>query len=277
MAICGSLRRVAVTIALAFGVLSANPAHATLMFDGVATGTGAGIGTSNVVLTVQNTPTEQGCVGWNGTVDIIGSPACPGGLSPTITGGDEKTGSSQTQTRTVAQAGVLSGASLVLIVNVSELAGTLFTTENLSLSIYSPTGAVLFNSGNLFGAGVPPAGGVTLNSSLQGQANLGFAFVLHATEAAAIDPFLCTSALVLGCGGLSAQTLATNANNRIGLAALLTNVQGGNETFSVADLANVSLAPPPNVTPEPSPLVTFAVGLVFLGLSRKILRRRSTP
>ena len=63
MAIGGSLRSVAVTIALAFGVLSANPAHATLMFDGVATGTGAGIGTSNVVLTVQNTPTEQGCVG----------------------------------------------------------------------------------------------------------------------------------------------------------------------------------------------------------------------
>src|SRR5436190_22237316 len=90
-------------------LLAASPSNAALIFDGVATGKGAGIGTSNVVLTIQNTPTEQGCVGWNGTADVIGAAACQGGLSPAIIGGNEKTGSSQTQTRTVTQAGVLSG------------------------------------------------------------------------------------------------------------------------------------------------------------------------
>src|SRR5262249_53512508 len=80
--------------ALLFGAVSAHPASASLVFTGVATGTGAGIGTSNVVLTIQNTGTEQGCVGWNGTADVVGGGACPGGLSPAITGGNEKTGNS---------------------------------------------------------------------------------------------------------------------------------------------------------------------------------------
>ena len=69
-------------------------AHASLMFGDIATGQGAGVGASNVVLTVQSNTTESGCVAWNGSADVIGSTACPGGLSPAITGGDEKTGSS---------------------------------------------------------------------------------------------------------------------------------------------------------------------------------------
>src|SRR5262249_28297148 len=115
----------------------ANVAFASLVFDGVASGKGAGIGTSNVVLTIQNTPSEQGCVGWNGTADVVGSAACPGGLSPAITGGNEKTGNSQTQTRTVAQTGVTSASNLVLVLNVSEPGGSLITVDNVSLTIYS--------------------------------------------------------------------------------------------------------------------------------------------
>src|SRR5206468_5740829 len=123
-------------------------AHASLMFDGIATGKGAGIGTSNVVMTIQNTGTETGCVGWNGSADVIGSLACAGGLSPAIAGGDEKTGNSQTQTRTVSSAGIQSGESLAVVLNVSEPGGNLFTVENLSLTIYSSTGAILYNTGN---------------------------------------------------------------------------------------------------------------------------------
>ena len=108
------------------------------------------IGTSNVVLTVQNTGTESGCVSWIGFVDIIGSTACPAGLSPVIVGGNEKTGVSQTQTRTVADTGVSSGDDLVVVLSPLEGASS-FTVENLSLTIYAPTGAVLFNSGDLAG------------------------------------------------------------------------------------------------------------------------------
>jgi hypothetical protein len=161
-------------------------------------------------------------------------------LSPFIVGGNEKVGSSQTQTRTVTQAGVLSGSSLVVILFVNEPAGTLFTVENLSLTIYGPTGTILFNSGNLTGAGIPPGGGVTINSSLQGQGNLGFGFLLDATQAATISPFVCTNAAIPGCAGIAN---ASNGNNRIGLSAVIANSSGSNEIFSVADTANVSLAP----------------------------------
>jgi hypothetical protein len=251
-----------------YALMFASSAKASLVYDGVATGKGAGIGGSNVVLTIQKNPTETGCVGWNGSADVIGSGACPGGLSPAITGGDEKTGSSQTQTRLVSATGVTSGSNLVVILNVGEPAGNLFTAENLSLTIYSPTGLVLFNSGNMFQAGTPPGGGVTINSSFQGQGNLGFAFKLDATQAALANQWLCTSPLVTGCAGLAN---ASNANNRIGLAAVLTNVAGSNETFSVADFANVAID-----TPEPLTFATAAAGLALLGLFRRFRARRST-
>src|SRR5260221_2814419 len=221
MTMTGIDRRACPAVVFLCALMFAGSAKASLVFDGVATGKGGGIGTSNIVLTIQKNPTETGCVGWSGSADVIGSGACPGGLSPAITGGDEKTGSSQTGTKLVSQTGVQGGSTLTVILNVGEPAGNLFTVENMSLTIYSPTGVVLFNSGNMFQAGTPPGGGVTINSSFQGQGNLGFAFALDSTQAAAANQWLCTSVLVAGCAGLAN---ASNANNRIGLAAGLTNV-----------------------------------------------------
>src|SRR5262245_45668387 len=103
-----TLRGSVVALAVLARVLHTTETHASAIFDGLATATGAGVGTSNVVLTIQMTPTESGCVAWNGTTDVVGAGACSGGLSPAISGGDEKTGASQTQTRTVSQTGVQS-------------------------------------------------------------------------------------------------------------------------------------------------------------------------
>lgn len=250
----GKMFRTAVfSTALLIGGLTTGVGHASIITLGVATAVGGGVGSQNVVLTVQNTPTESGCVSWNGTTDVVGSAACIGGLSPGILGGNEKTGIGQTQTRTISQTGVLSGGSLVVVLNVSEPGGTLFTVENLSLTVFSPTGSILYNSGNLTGAGVPPGGGITLNSSDQGQGNLGFAFGLDPTQGLAITPFL------------------SDPNNRFGLSALLTNTSGGNETFLIADSANVST---PAQVPEPSTFLLLASGaLGVLGNSkRKLLR-----
>jgi hypothetical protein len=251
---------------LLFGAAIVSPVHASLILGGTATGQGAGIGSSNIVLTIQKNPTEQGCISWNGTVDVIGSAACTLGLSPAISGGDEKTGSSQTQTRTVSQAGVESGQSLVIVLNIGEPAGNLFTIENLSLTIYSPTGAILFNTGDLLGAGTPPGGGVTENSSLQTFGILGFGFLLDSAEAAALSPFICTNGLISGCSGIANPA---NANNRIGLAALLTNVAGSNETFSIADSLNVRITAIGSV-PEPPTSLIVATGLGLFGLTRRL-------
>jgi len=163
---------------------------------------------------------------------------------------------------------VQGGASIIVIVNVQEPGGGPMTFENISLTVYSPTGTVLYNTGNMYQAGVPPGGGITIDSSFQGQGNLGFGFVLDAAQAAAISPFICTSAAATGCGGVGVAN-AANGNNMLGLAGLLGGTTGGNETFSIADTANVVMA-----APEPVTMVTFVGGLAFLALLR---RRRGNP
>jgi PEP-CTERM motif. len=243
------------------GAVNANLAWGSLVYEGVLSGKGAGIGASNVVLTIQHNPSEQGCVGWNGSANVIGSGACPTGLTPAITGGDEKTAQSQTGTQTVAATGVQGGSSIVVILNIQEPAGGSITIENISLTAYSPTGSVLYNSGNMFDAGTPPGGGLFVQNSFQGQGNLGFGFILDATQAAAISPFICTSAAAAGCGGVAN---AANANNRLGLAGLLGGTSGGNETFSIADASNVL------VVPEPITMLTFGAGLALLAFAHRL-------
>ena len=221
-------QRCALSLVLLLGTGGTNLANASLAIVGLETDRGL-IANSRAVLSIQNNGTEQGCVAWNGTSDVIGSGACQGGLSPAVTGGDEKMVSSHTQTTTVASAGLSSGQSLVVILDVNEEDGN-FTVANLRLTVYSETGTVLYNSGNLLGAGIPPGGGITITSSARGHSV--YAFKLDATQAAAISPFICTSTSALGCSGGAS---AANATNRIGLGALLTNVRGGTETFSIGN------------------------------------------
>ncbi len=223
----------------AFALVFCAAAKAGLLFTGPAGGSGSGIGTANVILTIQNNSgTESGCVGWDGSADVIGASACPS-LSPAVSGGNEKNGSSQTQTRTILTTGVTSAAHLVVLLNVNEPGGNGIDINNVSLTIYSPAGTVLFNSGNL--ASNP----ISLPNSQQGQGNLGYAFVLSAADAAAAQPFF------------------ANTSNRFGLAALLSNISGSNETFSIAD------ATAAGVTPEPSTLAMVGGLLVFVGLVRR--------
>jgi len=258
----------AIPILLLGGTIFSNSAYGSLVFSGVASGKGAGIGASNVVLGVQANPTEQGCVAWNGTASAVGSGACPDQfqtlnaantnifLSPDITGGNEKKGSSFTQAVTVAGSGVLTGSSLAVIVNVTKPASGAVTISNVSLTIFDPNGVVLFNSGNM--TGVP----FVISNSLGGGGTLGFALQLDPTEAALANQFICTSAP--GCS-------ASNANNHFGLAAFLSGTSGSHDEFSIADTANVAIT-----TPEPWTLMTIGGGLLFLGLLPRSRRARGT-
>ena len=222
------------------------------MYGGIADGKGAGIGISNIILTIQKTGTESGCVGWDGTADVIGSTACPAGLVPAIAGGDEKTGSSQTQTQSIATTAVTSASNMVVILNVNEPAGCSFTVNNISLTIFSSGGSVLFNSGNL--TGVP----LSFNASQQGQGNLGFAFVLDSSQAAI------------------AQSFFSDTTNRFGIAATLSGTAGSNETLSIADLSVVTIE-----APEPAGVLLTGAGLIGLGLAfranRAARRKESRP
>src|SRR5215472_4281863 len=107
-------------------------AFASLIDEGLVTFTGTGIGAVPTILTLQqhgNATTETGCVAWNGSVDVTGSCAIQSG---TFTGGDEKTGASQTQTQPVSDAAPVPGfggsvtgfGNLGLVVDADQPAGS---------------------------------------------------------------------------------------------------------------------------------------------------------
>ena len=216
-------------------------ARASMLFIGQVSGSGSGLGTNNVVLSIQNTPTEQGCVAWNGTVDVIGASACQTIPAPanTYTGGNEGVGGSQTQTRPLATLGVPNAFSMVVLLNPSEpSSGNSLTVQNLTLTIYDPTtGAVLFSSGNLSG------GAFTLTSTDQAQGGIGFGFKLDPAQAVAANPFI---------------TCPTCSSNRVGLAAFFADSAGRSEVLSVASIATSTAAP------EPYTILTLASGLGIL-------------
>lgn len=188
---------------------------------------GSGIGLVNTVLTVQATPTESGCVAWNGTADVVGPAAC----APGVPGGNEHTGASQTQTRTLAELGISNAADLRIVLNAAEPGGDSITLLQLVLRIYdAATGAVLFTSS------LPAP--LTYPFSATGTGTSGFVYRLDAADAAAAQPFF------------------ANPNNRVGLSAQLTDSAAGNETFFVANAAAITLCPVITISPDPLPAGT---------------------
>lgn len=207
------------------------PAEASLVLDEPSETTGTGLGTVNTILTVNNTPQESGCVAFDGAADVVGPAACPVGIA----GGDEQTGESQTQTRTIDELGLVTAQQLRIVLNASETGGDAIAVDNLVLTIFGSDGAELFNSG--------PFAPVVIPETFEGTGTAGFVFRLDDAQAAAAQPFFAPQ-------------------NRIGLAASLSATSSGNETFFVADLGGlVAPAPPVTVIPTMSSL-----GLVFLAL-----------
>lgn len=203
-------------------------AEASLVLDSPSSTSGSGLGTVNTILTVNNTPTESGCVAFDGTADVVGAAACP----PGIAGGDEQTGESQTQTRTMAELGLTDATQLRIVFNANE-SDDPTTLDNLVLTIFAPDGTELFTSG----AFAP----ITFPTTFSGTGTAGFVFRLDEAQAAAADPFF-------------------DPANRVGLAASLSTTSAGNETFFVADFGGL-LAPSVTEIPTASTL-----GLVFLAL-----------
>ena len=70
-------------IALVASFAVANNASASLVFDSSIEITGTGLGAVNTVVTAHDPPgdgIESGCVGFDGTSDVVGSSACLGSL-----------------------------------------------------------------------------------------------------------------------------------------------------------------------------------------------------
>lgn len=215
------------TFALASAATSAN----ALTFIGPQEFQGTGLGAVNTILTMQNTGTETASVGLDA------------GGNEVITG-DAKTGASQTQVRSLGELGLTNAGDMRIVFNAVEPgpAGGVdngITLDNLVLSIFDPSGAVLFTS-DAFSP-------IDFSSTFTGTGNSGFVFALSNSEINAAQ------AAFTGDFGL----------NLVGLSATASQASAGNETFFVAT------AP----IPEPSTYALMGAGLLGLAWIR---RRKNT-
>ncbi len=212
-------------------LLVPRPGAGSLVFDQNETIKGTGLGAVFTTLTIQNSPSESGCVKWNGAVDVVGAP-CPGGVA----GGDEKPAKSIT--RTFSEIALTNAANLRVIFNATENDSAIIL-NNLILTIYSPAGATIFTS-NVF---TP----VDFPDIVHGVGGSGMVFRLDTSQVAAAN----------------AAPGFPNPANRIGLAATA-GVGSGGQTSSGGPetlfLANVAC---PAISVSPTSLPTGTVGTPY--------------
>jgi len=242
------LKLSALGLVVPFGV-----ARADLVFGGIVTVGGTGLGTVNTVLTIQDTPTEQGCVGYTSGGDVTGNFTTSSQLGCTAgTNTDVKTGSSQTQTRTLSEAGVTSASNFAILFNAAEPSGGSISLDGLVANFYNATtGALLFSA---VYTGTNP---LTFPTTQTGTGNTGAEFHLTDAQASTLQ------ALIDANGGLT--------NIRVGLGAsagVPETSEGGNETFFIFNRNAAT------VVPEPSTVVLMASGM--LGLVGFVRRRNRT-
>jgi len=166
---------------------------------------GTGLGHVAMVLTIQKHGVESGCVSWNGSADVTGpgAPACPSGIA----GGNEKKGASQTLTRKLAELGNPTAETLRVVFNPNEPGSNRhLRVEALALRVLAPSGTVLLE--------VSLDAPVNVEATDSGTGSAGWAFGL-VNPAAAAGAF-------------------ANGENRVGLAATVSDADGGFETFYLA-------------------------------------------
>lgn len=212
-----------------FSKAGTKDASATLIHDGLVDLTGTGLGAVNTILTIQSpasSTTAQGCVG-RSTAGCPGgtpnsTPSDPGRIIGGSLGGNELTGDGQTKTILGSTSGVTSAEDLRIIFNASEpssAAQQSITLNDLRLTIYNPDNTIQFTSGAL-------ASALNFPDATGGVGQAGFVFRLDSAQAAAAGTI--------------------DADDRIGLSALVTNAEGGLETFFVTRRPAVRAGSSPN-------------------------------
>jgi len=220
-------------------------ARANLVLVGPATIGGTGLGAVNTILTIANTPSELGCVSWNGSTTVEGATLLANGQ---CTGTGDQNGLNQAQN--LGATGVTSGSNFAILFNPAEPGNDAGVTLNTMTAVfYSSTGTEIYRAST--------TQAFNFSAIDAGTGNSGYEFILDAAQAAALQ------AAITAAGGVN--------NVWVGLAvtagspgALASN--GAHETFFIF---NSGIA---TVVPEPSTTALLATGL--FGLIGVVRRRR---
>ena len=232
------------------GAFGTSTAKADLIFQGVVTIGGTGLGAVDTILTMQSHGSgtvESGQVSWGNCTpgpctNVVTPDPNPPGFTPA--GSTDMTGLNHTIA--VSDTGWTGTQSLGIVFNPQEpgvgSGNNNITLNNLVMTIYNDTtGATVFTA--------PWLDGPLSLAGLTGTGNSGYLFALNAIET---DELLSSG--------------ATGAD-RIGLLAYATNAQGGPETF----FGTVVALP----VPEPNSSAILGTTLLALaGISYVVRRRR---
>jgi hypothetical protein len=248
-------RKILTGIALIVGLLP-TLAHAELTYVGPSATKGQGFGNVINVLTLQQTPSEAGSVAWmnpSGPGNYItgtttsGCPANTTCVGPD-TGASNNVG--KTSTQTFGTVGWANAASMEVSLNLNQIGSAeAITLQTMVMTVYSPTGAVLFTA--------PLDQAHPFPTIEQGTGTGYYVFDLTAAEQN-------------GPTGAQALLFGPNYNplNRVGLSASLDSTSNdGAETFGVVN---------GNVVPEPGFYGALALGLSGLCFAVQRSRRKKT-
>jgi len=159
------LFRLAASSVLMAGLVDA---HAGLSLRPPQNFPGSGLGAANVILTLQNIP------GFSFEAGSVGRAV---GIPGDVISGDVQAGASRTRTRSLRDLGIASAADLRVVFAPLEPAGGAdegISLNNLQLSIFSPSGTLLFNSG-FFSP-------VSFADTVTGGGDSGFVFALDGAQ-----------------------------------------------------------------------------------------------
>jgi hypothetical protein len=235
-------------------------ASASLVYNNAVNISAQGFGNAPRDLTIQatgNVTTESGCIAptiVNNTITpIFGSSACTPdafvsaathGLSNGVsdTGGDEPNPHALNQKfdlPTFGSLGITSASDVAILFNATEPGGNSAFVNDLTLTVFSPTGARLFAID----------GSYDFANTVPGNGSAGFVFTVDLAQQRLLAPYIVPG-------------------NIIGLGAALSGTFAGPESFTVL---NLGLPPTRRDVPEPASLALLAIA----GCAAAAIRRRS--
>jgi hypothetical protein len=245
---CSAARMAAISF-----LLCGKAVFGTVMLTSPTSFTGTGLGAVPTILTIQDSSTEIGCVGFTGLGSTLNSGVCTGSSA------DVKTGASQTRLQPLSAAAggaITSASSFAFIFNADQPAGGPITLADARVAFYSSTGAFLYQSAGL--NCTASSTGCTFPVTASGMGKSGFEFQLSSDQQ--------TAATAAGA--------FSSPSNLVGLSAFVTASAGGPETFYLLNGNAVSSQGSGiSAVPEPSSIFLSTISLAIIGFSA--VRRRS--